>query len=709
MVDVATPHMIVAALAGLSSLALAIVGLILGRPGWIKRSFGLGMVMFGLESFATAMLLGRAEAPGAQLFWLNVREAARLAAPLAWIVFVGALTRHHAAALPQAWKAGLAAGATLALALFGAEVMLGGARVSVVSGPFERALLTEVGVASAALQLLLTVAVLVGLEMCLRMSRGTKRRRTKFLVLGLGGILLVQFYVLSQVALFRSITATDLKLGTATLLIGNILLAVGLTRARSSDVQLAVSRTLVYRSVILVVLGAYLLAVGGLGWLLNYLQIPEQAFWVTLVVFVTALALAALLLSEQARWRAKRFIALHVYRSKYDYREQWIAFTRRLGMLLTLDDLSPELLEAVTEAVGSNAAMLYISDASTRQYHIAGSIRLPEAAPTVPVDNPVLAALTVSRGPLTLEADLDWAGVALAQTFPAGSVMVPLRWGGSLTGFLVVGPERTGVPYTPEDLEFMATMGQQASGSIVTARLSEDLARARELDAFARVASFVIHDLKNLISSLSLLSQNAVKYFDDPEFQKDTVLTLSRTVERMQALLTRLSSRAEPVVLRQAVDLSRIARNAFETVTFPSDVRLVSDLTAVPAILGDSEALLQVIQNLVTNAIQAVDRDGTVTMTVKHEDRNVILSVADTGCGMAEAFMRESLFVPFRTTKPGGWGIGLYQVKEIVERHGGKVSVTSEQGVGTTFQVTLPTMSSSAAEADGSDATPSRR
>src|SRR6266545_2790041 len=109
MVDVATPQMIVAALAGFSSVALAVAGLILGRPGWIKRSFGFGMVMFGLESLATGMLLGSAEALGAPLFWLNVREAARLAAPLAWIVFVGALTRDHAAPLPRVWKAGLTA------------------------------------------------------------------------------------------------------------------------------------------------------------------------------------------------------------------------------------------------------------------------------------------------------------------------------------------------------------------------------------------------------------------------------------------------------------------------------------------------------------------------------------------------------------------------------------------------------------------------
>ena len=86
---------------------------------------------------------------------------------------------------------------------------------------------------------------------------------------------------------------------------------------------------MVYRSVIVGVLSTYLLAVGGLGWLLTYLQIPENAFWVTLAVFVSTLVLAAVLLSEQARWRVKRFIALNFYRSKYDYREQWMSFTKR--------------------------------------------------------------------------------------------------------------------------------------------------------------------------------------------------------------------------------------------------------------------------------------------------------------------------------------------------------------------------------------------
>jgi putative PEP-CTERM system histidine kinase len=318
---------------------------------------------------------------------------------------------------------------------------------------------------------------------------------------------------------------------------------------------------------------------------------------------------------------------------------------------------------------------------------------LREAAPIVQADDPVLAALGEGQAPLVLETDLDWAGVQLAETFPAGSVIVALGWRGSLTGFMVVGPERTGMPYTPEDVEFMATMGQQAAGSIVTARLSEDLARAREFDAFARVASFVIHDLKNLISSLSLLSQNAVKYFDDPEFQKDTILTLSRIVGQMQTLLTRLSSRTEPIALRsETVDPASLVGEVVRTLTVSTGVKLITDLRPTPSVLGDHEALFRVVQNLLINAVQALDGEGTVAVTVKHEEGHTVLLVADTGCGMSQDFIRGSLFVPFRTTKRGGWGIGLYQVKEIVEHHGGNIAVTSKEGVGTTFQVTLPAM-----------------
>jgi signal transduction histidine kinase len=91
----------------------------------------------------------------------------------------------------------------------------------------------------------------------------------------------------------------------------------------------------------------------------------------------------------------------------------------------------------------------------------------------------------------------------------------------------------------------------------------------------------------------------------------------------------------------QAVDLPSVVRDVLDMVAFPNGVKLVNELTPVPPVLGDSEALSRVILNLLTNAIQAVEGDGSVTLTVTHEGGNVIVSVADTGCGMSHEFIRD--------------------------------------------------------------------
>jgi signal transduction histidine kinase len=119
-------------------------------------------------------------------------------------------------------------------------------------------------------------------------------------------------------------------------------------------------------------------------------------------------------------------------------------------------------------------------------------------------------------------------------------------------------------------------------------------------------------------------------------------------------------------------------------------VELVKELGAVPKLLADREQLQSVITNLLINARDAVGSKGRVTVRTDHDDDWIALSVADNGCGMSPAFLRDSLFRPFQTTKKKGLGIGMFQSKMIVEAHRGNVQVKSEVGVGTTFRVMLP-------------------
>ena len=510
----------------------------------------------------------------------------------------------------------------------------------------------------------------------------------KYLVVGLGGIFLVRFFLLSQMLLFQVLLGVYLTTAAATLVLGNLAVGASLVRTRLLRSEVTVSRDLVYRSLVVVALGGYLLVVGALGWLLNFLGIPEELLWGSVLVFVSALAVGAVLLSENVRWRLKRFVARHFYRTKYDYREQWLAFNQRLGSVVSLDELGPVLVGGVIEAAGAARGALYLADARDSRFHLAGEVELGGIPTALEAVAPLPARLAAESEPVPVTGDL--AASPPGSLLGAGGMAVPLRWGGELVGLMLIGPERAANPYSREDLEFFRTVGEQAAGVIVTARLSETLAQAREFEAFHRLTSFVIHDLKNAVSALSMLSQNSLQHFDDPEFQKDALRTLSRTVDRMKALLARLAAAPDAARLRsEPVDLSALALEA----TRPLDggrVSLVKEFAPVAAVPGDSDALLRVIQNLVTNAMEAVRGSGTVTVRSYEEGAQVVCEVTDTGIGMSPEFIQKSLFAPFRSTKSGGWGIGLYQAKGIVDAHGGTIEVTSREGAGSTFRLRLP-------------------
>ena len=678
-------------LAAATSLGLAGLAVARRPRGALRWSFAGGMAGFAVESIAALVLVTQTDAPDERLLWLKVTEVAGLLLLAPWSVFVASLARPDGPELSRGFRAGLGALACIVTASAAAVAYLPAFQIADVVGPFHAARLDIPARVSVLVQLVGTVVLLAGLEAALRTSRRDARWRIKYLVLGLGGVLLARFYFMSQVALFNVEMASFLITGAAILVIGNVAIATSMTRDRLG-VALSVSRQVLYRSVVVGALGVYLFAVGVLGWLLNWLGIGEELFLGSVIVFVSALGLAAVLLSEAVRWRVKRFVARNFYRSKYDYRAQWVNFTKRLGSLVTLDELAPQLLSTVVETVGAAAGLLYLREAGKACHHATAAVGARRPVATLADAHPLIASLGARRAPHVLEN--GWAGALLesptAAAFPEGSVLVPLRWRDELAGFLLIGGEQTGVPYTSEDLEFMETVAEQAVGAIVTTRLSESLARSREFEAIHRLTSFVIHDLKNSISALSMLSENALKNFDDPEFQRDALRTVVKTVDRMTALLGRLSGAPEAARLRlEVVDLAALVLDAARPTVRSDRIALVKELAPLP-ISADPEALSKVIQNLVTNAVQSIEGQGTVTLRTFVDGGWAVFAITDTGCGMSVEFVRRSLWAPFHSTKKGGWGIGLYQAKGIVEAHGGTIDVASREGAGTTFSIKLP-------------------
>jgi putative PEP-CTERM system histidine kinase len=688
-------------LAALTSVALAI-GAVARQPrGALRWSFALGMAGFAVESVA-AWTVTQALLADAQTSALQALELARLLMLAPWAVFAFALLRRGPESRAYGMRLG-EVGLMAAVVIATASILYSPPyHVPAVEAPFHAARLGMTGRLSAVVQLAAMIGLLATLEAALRTSRGFTRWRTKFLVLGLGGALLVRFYFLSQTLLFDVLMASYLTAIAATQLVANIVILVSLLRDRLTA-DLTVSRQIVYHSVALGALGLYLLAVGVIGWLLNRLGLTDAVVWTSLVIFVSAVALATIMLSESVRWKIKRYITTNFYRSKYDYRAQWMSFTKRLGSLLSLDALAPELLQTIVDAVGATTGMLYLEDRHHTGYHVLSFAGFSEPVRTLAPDHAAIVAMKSATAPVVIDERSSPVWFVLHPDLRTGGVAIPMRRGEGLIGFLVVGSQRGDSPYTEEDLEFLSTIAEQAAVAISTVMLSETLARSREFEAFHRLTSFVIHDLKNSISALSMLSENALRHFDDPEFQRDAIKTLARTVERMTNLLGRLSSRpTSPAGHGRPVDLAALAVEATVPVLRSPHIALVKELTPVGPVRGDADGLLRVIQNIVTNAIQSIEAQGTITLKTYERNGQACLAISDTGCGMSPEFVRDSLFTPFRTTKRGGWGIGLYQAKSLIDAHGGTLHVESTPGRGTTFVIGLPGERASApgAEAD---------
>ncbi|MEO5722513.1 MAG: ATP-binding protein, partial [Chthoniobacterales bacterium] len=264
-------------------------------------------------------------------------------------------------------------------------------------------------------------------------------------------------------------------------------------------------------------------------------------------------------------------------------------------------------------------------------------------------------------------------------------------------GLCILADRVSGVPYTTEEFELLKCIGDQLGASLLKVKLTGEIMRARELEAFQTVSAFFVHDLKNAASSLNLTLKNLPIHFDDPAFRQDALRAISSTVERINSVTSKVSVlRGKLEIHPVEFDLNQLVREAITKSSELAGMKIETDLQPAPKIRADRERLESVITNLLLNARDAVAGGGEVEISTHTKDDRVFLTIRDTGCGMSAEFLRRQLFVPFQTTKKQGIGIGMFQTKAIVEAHGGTVQVTSELGKGSTFRVALPITSHSA-------------
>jgi putative PEP-CTERM system histidine kinase len=218
----------------------------------------------------------------------------------------------------------------------------------------------------------------------------------------------------------------------------------------------------------------------------------------------------------------------------------------------------------------------------------------------------------------------------------------------------------------------------------------------QRFDEFNRRFAFIMHDIKNLVSQLSLVAHNAERHAENPEFRADMIATLQSSVKKMNDLLARLSrgsgGESEPLratkVLAVAEAIARAKQRAHPVELFGS-----ASLTAQ----ADPSRLEQALAHLVQNAIDASAPGEPVRISCGARGGEILIEVSDRGCGMPAEFIRTRLFQPFASTKETGFGIGAFEARSLVMAIGGRLEVESREGEGTRFTIFLPAARADAA------------
>ncbi len=532
------------------------------------------------------------------------------------------------------------------------------------------------------------VTSLYHLERTLMALTRPERLRVKLEIVGVGTIMVVLVVYYSQALFYRSLDMNLVPVRSLALVIGVSM--IGVSRLRGGVVsKVRVSRAMAYRSLVLLAVGGYLIGLGLLGEGMRYLDVGMQRAIFTSVAVLSGLAVVLVLLSEKLRRRAKVFLHKHFYRQKYDYREEWRRFTGHLSSARTVEAMQQGILSFYCNTFACEASTLYLRDDEQGCYHFAAGYQVDPLAKVFAKNSPFVTFLANRDWVFNIADDnpQDLDGAIPFCRDHGFSLAVPLLFENSLAGFIFLGrainpDERLNY----EDFDLMKMLARQATSTLLSINLSARLSSAQEMAAMGRVSTFVIHDLKNLASNLALVTENAADYLDDPDFQRDMLETLTGTVGSMKGLISRLRNVARPK------DLTLVSTDLYQLVE--QGVRLAGGhqmvVTGQPAYAQvDASEIQKVVQNLLHNALEASNSKGPIELEVGQSEEPY-LKVSDLGCGMSEEFIRERLFQPFQTTKEKGFGIGLYQCKNIVEAHGGRIEVDSRVGEGTTFTVFLP-------------------
>lgn len=570
---------------------------------------------------------------------------------------------------------------------------------------------------------LLAIYTLYLLESTYRFAQDYQRRIGRLCFIGQGVLAVFHVTSFARALLYGHLPPHFAEASSVLYGVVYPVVLAGFMRYRLGSERIAIPRDTMYTSATVFLTGAVFLGVALTIFAFRWLELDFTYFEHFLLGFSLCFLAVLVLGSGTMRRRISRFINQQFYSRKYDYQEQFFRLHKTATSGADVDGAMTELVENMKYSVNVDDAYFFIlnwQDGNLYQHENKEESTLRGLV--VSGDSPLARALSRDNTPVDLLAR-DHANLARRREALQEPLVVqlgidaafPIFIGERLAGILALvgGREQ---PFDREDLHLIAVFTNSIGDALFKNRVLKERIEQKQFESFHHVASFIIHDIKNQIATLSLLLRNSERNLGNPSFQTSMLSSLKSCVVNLQSLIDRLSVAPKSQVLELSLHplrplLDEVVSNSGLDAIVGIDYRLDGAEGAEGAAAPmDRQALFFVVRNLVTNALEAMRDGGRLTLgygplgaAIPAKLRELFgggerffssygafILVEDNGTGMDKEFVRRRLFQPFATTKEKGVGIGLYQCKTLVEKMGGRILCHSEPGNGTEFCILLP-------------------
>lgn len=546
--------------------------------------------------------------------------------------------------------------------------------------------------------LLFSILGLILVEQLYRNTALSHRWSINFLCISAGAIFVYDLFVFSNALLIQSI---DYEFWSARGIV-NVLIVPPLLIAAVRNPELAphmhVSRQFVFHSTSLFGAGIYLILMSIAGFYVKESSGEWGKILQVSFLFAALLLLTVLLFTSSIKIRIRRYLN-YSFRNKYDYREEWNRFSHTL---LTHDpeiSLYKRALQAIAQIVDSQGATLWTKD---NHHFICRSSWRQEMGNYIPEpDNSELAKFIYKRKKLFSKQEFmrdskipDANSHWFIQTDKSWLV-IPLWVNDELFGFVHLeipryeaGDDNLDI----EDMDLLNTVAHHVSLSLFLKETDDALQQAQKFNAINQMTAFLVHDLKTVLSQLTLLVENSSVHKKNPEFVDDMIKTVEHTTHKMHRVMQLLKNPEQLGVITPKPILEVINRVVNSFKRHRIDPILVNGHKLDPVINANQEQLYSAIKNIVQNAVESTNKSGKVEIElVSIVDSQLIIDVSDDGKGMSQEFITNRLFQPFDSTKGvSGMGVGVFQSRDFFRSIGGDLKVTSQENVGTCFSIQLP-------------------